>query len=795
MVKIKQLFILIATTVGLLIITFLLHNIFPVVENAFYDLNFSFTHSESSDSVVIVGIDSKSVREIGTWAWPRSTLACLVEKIEACSPGAIALDFLFPKRPNDPGSDSLAAAFSRVSNLIVGLRLESVTDNATAPMATISPEAYKQRFMIIKNQGRLLKSFAYTAGKADFGDPYISQHAARGGFLNVSTHRMSQKLRELVHVVRIGNEYYPSFGLAAVATFLKLKPNKLILDGNGAVFIDDKKLSLARGTGTVYLNYRGRSGTIKTLSASDILSGAIDPEILHGKLVFVGITDVLSSPSDFFITPAGTQFPGVEIWATAALDILTGSWIKTSIFLYVINIIILLFLFPGCILLFSGPKRKYSIIAGSGVVVLSIITEFVLLRSTGYFWNSGFHLYAWIFLVVWFATQKSELIMVEKPSLNLDPGEDEKSSMLPPPEESDFLQSIPATVTASYVVKKIAPAILESNHLLGNVDGTLVESSLKKEELDDVGKQDDSSVLSELQKMGDGRIIRFLGSGGMADVYLIWHPRMEVYRAVKVIKPGQPQQLLDRFETEIRIFASLNHPNIVQCYGVGEWHSLPYLEMEYVYGASIEDVMKTCKSISPIEVTAIGILVCRALNYAHKQVVTIYGETYKGIIHRDLKPANILLGRNGHVKLTDFGIARPGAVSLHTADTGNIVGTLPYLSPEQLSEEELTPKTDIYALGVTLYELVSGNRAFQQLDVSSLVTAKTKGDYKPLRSSPFLPQELIEIIEGAMATNPQKRFASAKDMGKSLEKVLHTIISDSDAFILDNLVKRAFKTI
>jgi serine/threonine-protein kinase len=217
--------------------------------------------------------------------------------------------------------------------------------------------------------------------------------------------------------------------------------------------------------------------------------------------------------------------------------------------------------------------------------------------------------------------------------------------------------------------------------------------------------------------------------------------------------------------------------------------------MEYVYGASIEDVMKTCKSISPIEATAIGILVCRALNYAHKQVVTIYGETYKGIVHRDLKPANILLSRNGHVKLTDFGIARPGAVSLHTADTGNIVGTLPYLSPEQLSEEELTPKTDIYALGVTLYELVSGNRAFQQVDVSSLVTAKTKGNYKPLRSSQFLPQELIEIIEGAMATNPEKRFASAKDMGKSLEKVLHTIISDSDAFILDNLINRAFKTI
>lgn len=794
MIKIKQLLILIGATVVLLIITFLLHNLFPAVESTLYDLNFSFARSESSDPVVIVGVDSKSISDIGVWPWPRSTMARLVEKIEACSPGAIALDFLFPKRPDDTlGNDSLAAVFGRVSKLVVGMRLESVTDNAEIPMAMVTTEAFKQRFMMLKNKDRLLDFFTFSAGKVDFGDPYITKHADRGGFLNVSTHRTGQKLRELVHVVRGGNEYFPSFGLAAAAAFLNLKPDKFVLDGKGAVHLDDKRLILTHGTGSVRINYKGEAGAIKTVSASDVLNGAINPKILRGKLVFIGITDVPSSPSDFFITPAGIQFPGVEIWATAALDILSCSWIKTNAFLFIINIIILLFLFPGCILLFPGSKRKYSIIVGTGVVALSVFAEFLLLRSTGYFWNAGFHLYGWLFLIVWFATRKSELIVVEKMLLNLDPKEDDESNMLPPPKEDDFLQSIPPTDTASYVVKKISPGILEGTPLLGNVDGTMVESVVNKEGPDDTQKRDSSAVLNALQKMANGRIVTFLGSGGMADVYLIWHPRMEVYRAVKVIKPGQPQQLLDRFETEIRIFASLNHPNIVQCYGVGEWHSLPYLEMEYVNGASVEEIVKTCKSISPVETIAIGILVCRALNYAHKQVVTVYGETYKGIVHRDLKPANILLSRNGHIKLTDFGIARPGAVSLHTADSGRVVGTLPYLSPEQLGEEELTPKTDVYALGVTLYELVSGSRTFPQLDVSTLIAAKTKGNYKPLRSSQFLPQELVDIIEKAMATNPEKRFASAKDMGKILENVLQSIISDSDSFILDNLVNRAFK--
>jgi serine/threonine-protein kinase len=231
----------------------------------------------------------------------------------------------------------------------------------------------------------------------------------------------------------------------------------------------------------------------------------------------------------------------------------------------------------------------------------------------------------------------------------------------------------------------------------------------------------------------------------------------------------------------------------VQCYGVGEWHTLPYLEMEYVYGASMEEILKTCRVLTPVETVAIGILVCRALGYAHHQVITVYGETYKGIVHRDLKPANILLSRTGQIKLTDFGIARPGAVSLHTIDSGKVVGTLPYLAPEQLKEEPLTEKTDIYALGATLYELLSGTRPFPQGDIPAIIAAKTSGSYKPLKPSATVPKEIVDIISCAMATDPHKRFHSAKDMGNKLEQVLNTIIKDRDTFILDSLVKRAFQ--
>lgn len=793
--KTKQSILLAFVTLIFLITVYFLHHVFPVVENILYDLSFYVALSETSDSIVIIGIDSKSTGKTGAWPWPRSTLAHLIEQIESYSPRAIALDFLFPKRPNDPGSDSLASVFSKVSNLLIGMRVESISGETESSIAMVTPDAYRHRFMMVKNEGKLSKQFFYSAQKVDFGDPSLSQYADRGGFLNVSTSRTSQKVRELVHVIRAGNEYYPSFGLAAAAAFLRLKPDQFVLDMTGSVFLGTKQLQLARSTGTVRLNFRGKPGTIKTLSASDMLEGAIDSRLIRDKLVFVGITDAPSSHSDFFITPAGTQFPGVEIWATAALDILTNSWIKKSNIVFSANLLILFLLFPGCILLFPGSKRKYAIIISTIIMVLSIAAGFLFLQKTGYFWNSGFHLYAWVLLLGWLTTQKSDLIIVEKPSLYLDPKESDETYIMSPPNECDFLQAVPSVETAAYVVKQIAPTTSDGTSPLNNLSDTNEEADLIADSTNNTqpSVQYDSSVVTELQQLADGRIVKSLGSGGMADVYLIWHPRMEVYRAVKVIKPGQPGQWLERFETEIRIFANLNHPNIVQCYGVGEWHSLPYLEMEYVSGASLGEILKICKYISPTEVLTIGILVCRALNYAHNQVVTVYGKTYKGIIHRDLKPANILLSKNGHIKLNDFGIARPGAVSLHTVDTGKIIGTLPYLSPEQVNGEILTHKTDIYSLGVTLYEMVTGDRAYPQIDIPSLITAKTKSDFKPLKSSSLLPKGVIDIIERAMTKDPGKRFASANEMSKSIEEVLHSMIQDKDTFILAGLLNRAFK--
>ncbi|HMD68967.1 MAG TPA: serine/threonine-protein kinase [Chitinivibrionales bacterium] len=271
--------------------------------------------------------------------------------------------------------------------------------------------------------------------------------------------------------------------------------------------------------------------------------------------------------------------------------------------------------------------------------------------------------------------------------------------------------------------------------------------------------------------LGSGVITRLLGQGGMAAVYEIWNSQLEMYRAVKLINPGSSESVRQRFQTEIKITAKLSHPNIVEIHGVGEWNGLPYIEMEKLEGMGLEVLIAERGALPPVVCTAIGIMICRALNYAHNQDCSIYGKNYHGVIHRDLKPANIMICSNGIVKLMDFGIARPADVSFHTMD-GLVAGTLQYLAPEQLEKQKLDDTTDIYALGVTMYEIVTGVVAFPQTSFPKLIADKTKNKFKPLEEFHIkLPPRLRRLIYKCMEQAPEKRVHSAAALLDELHKI------------------------
>jgi serine/threonine protein kinase len=275
------------------------------------------------------------------------------------------------------------------------------------------------------------------------------------------------------------------------------------------------------------------------------------------------------------------------------------------------------------------------------------------------------------------------------------------------------------------------------------------------------------------QTLGHNRIIELIAEGGMAAVYKVWHEELEIVRAIKILKPGFNEESKERLRTEAKISAHLHHPNIVEMYGVHFWNdTVPYLEMEYVDGMSLKQLIDREKRLPFIVAVAIIRYVCTALHYAHNQVFTLYGKSYEGIVHRDIKPANILLTRDGIPKLADFGIAKPLEISLHTVGQ-KVMGTFTYLSPEQLNGEPLDRRSDIYSLGIVLYECITGEKAFPQKTLADLIRDKLKNQYRRIDSLGIdIPKNLEQIIDKSMQINRDKRYATSEEFGNELYDVL-----------------------
>jgi serine/threonine protein kinase len=264
-----------------------------------------------------------------------------------------------------------------------------------------------------------------------------------------------------------------------------------------------------------------------------------------------------------------------------------------------------------------------------------------------------------------------------------------------------------------------------------------------------------------------GLVVDTVGIGGMASVYKVWNERLELFRAVKMLSLDT---LHARFETEAKLSAKLRHPNIVEVYSVGEWNSIPYMEMEYVDGQNLEEALRERGRFPDAVCCAAALCIASALDYAHTLKFTLGGEPYRGIIHRDLKPANILVSKRSEIKLTDFGIARPAQAGLHTVD-GNIVGTLHYLSPEQMEGGKIDPRSDIYSFGAILYEMATGAKAFPQKSITALTKHRAANRFKPPSEYdvPVNPA-LSEIILKCLKATAQERYRSAAELIGDLQK-------------------------
>src|SRR5690348_16619613 len=264
------------------------------------------------------------------------------------------------------------------------------------------------------------------------------------------------------------------------------------------------------------------------------------------------------------------------------------------------------------------------------------------------------------------------------------------------------------------------------------------------------------------QRVGDYEILSVLGAGGMGRVYRVRNFISDRVEAMKVLLPdyASEPELAARFMAEIRTLATLEHPNIAQLRTAFQFENQFIMIMEFVEGATLESLARQG-----------GVPIDQMLEYASQVLSALSYAHGRGVTHRDIKPANIMITAHGVVKLMDFGIAKSNA-DMQLTRPGTTMGSVYYMSPEQVRGDTVDARSDIYSFGITLYEMLAGRRPFQADSSYSVLNAQlNEAPVPPIEVNPALSPTLNAIILTAMAKAPSDRFQSAEAFRNAIRNV------------------------
>jgi len=266
---------------------------------------------------------------------------------------------------------------------------------------------------------------------------------------------------------------------------------------------------------------------------------------------------------------------------------------------------------------------------------------------------------------------------------------------------------------------------------------------------------------------GRYRIEQIIGRGGMGVVYKATDTQLDEIVAIKTLPGGMMQRSaedLERFKREIRLARKITHRNVLRTYDYGEADGMYFISMEFVRGYTLSELLSEAdkRQVAPRLAMGIARQICRGLEVAHEQ----------GIIHRDIKPQNVLIDHRGEVKIMDFGIARLTEGPEAMTQAGLIVGTPHYMSPEQVQGKQLDPRSDVYALGIVLYEMLAGRRPFESTSLTGVLAAHITETPKPaIEVRPEIGREINAIIMKCLSKDPKQRYENAGELLHDLDQV------------------------
>lgn len=806
---------------------------------AAYDLAVGFASGRpADDNVVVVAIDEPSLQQLGPWPWPRDRLAQVVSQLATAKAAVIGVALPLDTAENQHGLEylgylqneytdsgvrealsraeagldtdgALGRSARRAGNVVFGMpyRFATSARNRLPPLDdTVSvyalPDVAANRPVWFDFVPSVLTTRATAADRLYPPVPAIAQGAAGIGHLN-GYPLGGGSLRAVPLVLQYGERYFPSFSLLVVAHSLKLNHRHVSATPGQGVSLDGATFHTDPAMQAYPRYYRGRDdkSPFKTYSFVEVYGQQVDAADFRGKTVLIGLT--VPSLVDAVATPIGEAMAPVVASAHVVSSLLNNDLFSVPPWAVWAQLAVLLLV--GLYLMFVLPRFRLGTGLALSVVVLFLLVNahFMLMASQSLWLPLMVPVTALLAGVALLALRR----LVEERSNQLRGQLDLANRSL-----GQMLQSQGQFDLAFEKLRRCAvdDDLLEMLYNLGldferkrqfnravGVFNYIVEHSpsfrdsrdrirlnQEMEKMTALGKGFAANTgggtlamsYDKLQKpmLGRYQVDREIGRGAMGMVYLGRDPRIGRTVAIKTMALSQEfdeEQLADvkaRFYREAETAGRLNHPNIVTVYDVGEEQDLSYIAMDYLHGKPLSAWCRPENLLPAEKVFDIIIKVAEALDYAHQQQV----------VHRDIKPANIMYDeKTGSVKVTDFGVAC--LVDSSKTKTGTVLGSPSYMSPEQLAGKKVDGRSDLFSLGVTFFQLLTGELPFVADSLASLmykIANEKHVDVRVLR--PDLPTCVSTIVNRALYKDIEKRVQSGHHLANALRRCKQQITKD-----------------
>jgi CHASE2 domain-containing sensor protein len=798
-----------------------------------YDVRVSLrANPKPSDQIVIVGVDEESLTRIGRWPWPRSVIGELLDILRESGAKVIGVGFVFSEPDQNQGLQEVRAIRRELSlqgqsapEPKPGSKLRE-SDARSQDMLRMALDLLGEAEVRLDHDAKLeavlqrtpqvvlpvLMEVGKPSGEAeDIPKPVLANALATpeppldtDALLQLETRKLipplpaflpegvalghltltadrDGKVRQEQLVLEHRGRLYPSFALRILSAYLTVPGSGVTV---GTVRLPtDEALRMP-------ISFNGPAGTFKAVPAHAVLTGQVLPDTFRGKLVLLG--PVAPDITEHLATPTSRGMAGMEVVANVLQNALGKNLLATPSWAFPAELGMLVGF--GAILMVVLP-RLGTIATG---IVTAVLLAGCLVGTTLAYAHHGYlvtALYPSLLLVFGFAalsarrflatTKQQEMVVADGIESNKMLGLSfqgqgmldmafEKFKKCPLDESvMDLLYNLAMDFERKRMFNK-SVAVYE--HIATqNPDFKDIKertARLKEAEMTMTfgsGLKRASSEATVIVSGGAARptlgryeIEKELGRGAMGTVFLGKDPKINRFVAIKTLHldgadPEMIAAVKERFFREAESAGRLNHPNIVTIHDAGEEQELGYIAMEVLDGKDLKEWCRKDTLLPVKQVLGIVADVAEALDYAHSQ----------DVVHRDIKPANIMMQKDGTVKVTDFGIARITTSS--KTQTGVMLGTPSYMSPEQITSTKVDGRADIFSLGVVLFEMLTGEKPFQSDNAATLMFQIAKEPHPPiLKVRPDLPAACEAIIDRALQKDAAQRYQRAMEMAQAL---------------------------